>query len=536
MANSYIENLNKLAQNNFMGGMVQSASAELMLARTKAATETLSNLNNELSALDSNIPLTTEEQISRLQDNPQAKQITEDISQRAAQFQAMSGKLRDRQQLYQNAYGKAITELGVIGGEEADRMLPYLEKQQQMKTISLENTRRDQMEQLEFESALMKEKTEKLEYQINYSNFIKTQDNQFLTDLIAQTQSFKALPKGKQILTNRKLYLEANKQLSNTSQGILFELKNNPEFLTYFKDKDVNEASMQSAIAFLMKQYNVELEYKQPEVNASMLRMEQAQRMQFSNQYNAYRSQLKALTNEYNSDPYRVNEFWRTVVPNLRSVIPNLSPEEAQTLYDSRTGKLNTGALEKYYITWVKNPLGAEESSKQYNDWRGKFSAGQLYEQVLNQYTGMFPMMNSGESYYAKDSDRTNKMKLNIANLQELDDKLKSTKDQSMVNLYNKLRTDLPRDLYGVPKDYDFMHTTRPGSLESGRDIDWNPAVIDKYKVAISSKEGLPGLQATVDLNMMQQLSAPSDEGQDDIINFFYSYPSYLNSVSVPNR
>ena len=105
---------------NLGKGFITASAAELMATRTKATSETLSNVSRGLSMLDDNI-LTTDEQLKELKNSPEGREQLSKLGDDAVVLQARTLSIVDRQQKFGEEYNKGMMALSLIGGDDADR-------------------------------------------------------------------------------------------------------------------------------------------------------------------------------------------------------------------------------------------------------------------------------------------------------------------------------------------------------------------------------------------------------------------------------
>ncbi len=162
MAKSFIDELTQLQNQNLFGGLVKEATANLMEQRTKTTSDILTNLNAGLLALDSSVPSTTDEQLANLNNDPTAKKELSSLTDIAAKYQTLSQNITARQEDYANLYDAALTNLGIVGGEEAERVSEILGKRKTQKMQFLQSKIEN------FQNTL---KTEKMLYDIQSAQY-----------------------------------------------------------------------------------------------------------------------------------------------------------------------------------------------------------------------------------------------------------------------------------------------------------------------------------------------------------------------------
>lgn len=132
MANPTFEQMlaQQAANPNFLGGVITAGAAKLMSDRTLATSNSISKLNESLKII-SDEPLTTAQQTEQLNNDPSVKDKLKTITEQAQDYQAMTQNVIARKEKYSQVYDQALTELAMIGGEDAQRLAKVLQSRKE---------------------------------------------------------------------------------------------------------------------------------------------------------------------------------------------------------------------------------------------------------------------------------------------------------------------------------------------------------------------------------------------------------------------
>jgi len=195
MANSFLDRLAQFERSNILGGEVQKASAQLMVAEAEATDRVLQNVNKKISTLNNEIK-TTDEQIEAINADPEAKQQVGNITEKVAKFQALQEKLNKQSAFINSVYGTAIAELGQIGGSEATNLAQLLGNQQKNKLREISNQLEVPLRQLEYEKAQSSLRWDKIQYEEALLTREEKQNTSVAMSEIMALPEFENIPAG----------------------------------------------------------------------------------------------------------------------------------------------------------------------------------------------------------------------------------------------------------------------------------------------------------------------------------------------------
>ena len=119
MSKTFTEQLQVLANNPNLGrGFITLASANLLKAQKQTTLDTLSNLNKAMGIANTDVA-TTADQLKRLQQDTIGTDALANISDSAAQYEALTKSLVERKKKFGETFNKTMMALSVIGGQDA---------------------------------------------------------------------------------------------------------------------------------------------------------------------------------------------------------------------------------------------------------------------------------------------------------------------------------------------------------------------------------------------------------------------------------
>ncbi len=190
MAKTFLDELTEIQGDNFLGGVVKSAAANLMEQRTKTTTDILANLNQGLLALDSAEPQSSATQLRNLGQDPNAQKELSNLTDIAANYQAFSQNITARQQEYSDLYDSALTNLAVTGGEEAGRVSEVLSKRKTEKVELLQKQIQNFQDTLKTEKTLYDIEAARYDIEKTKLDIDKFKSDKDVMDLTAKMITF----------------------------------------------------------------------------------------------------------------------------------------------------------------------------------------------------------------------------------------------------------------------------------------------------------------------------------------------------------
>jgi hypothetical protein len=526
MSTTYIEQLQKLAAGNFLGGVVQKASADLMAERQGATTRVLTQLNQKIGSLESGSPTPTAMQIDKLTSDPTAKKHIASLEEEALSYQKLQQDILSQQQQFSTAYTEAIQALTTIGGDEAMQAIRLLEGRADLKMKQLDREGKLPLEKAQFQNALQQNAKGQLDFEITYKTWIKQEESRYLSDLILNSESFKRMPMGERAYNSERSYLSANAELQRGIEDVIAEIQSDPSFLTFFGENKPDAGALQAAVQNMLQLLDVKIKYKQPEQNTSNAGQLELikQQMQMQEDFTNSRALLSSLSAQRNADAYGVHRFLTEHVPRLYTQLTKqLGTKEGMEaynqLFDPKTGEVKIDLAEKYYTSFAQ-ANGIEVSIDRYRGWIETFGAGGQYESILRKYRSLYPYFNEGKNLYHFDNN--GKMVLDKRktplDMSQVMNRVDPKEDKLLYDRLNFIRKDVEGKLSGMPIDSDIIFpSVEPGSMLQNREHQWNPKwareisgllnpdadlsqevqnYIDKYKLALP-----PGLQTPASSN-----------------------------------
>lgn len=151
---TFTEGLDQLNKGNFLGGLVLAAQGDLIKQQTLSTQNIISTFSQRLQELEST-PLTTEEQLARLNQDPETKGNITNLQDMIGDYQSLTYSIFERQKMINSIYGDTMNALAGVGGETAERVSGSLKGQYGMKTKELEQLAEMPFKSLEFQKTTL---------------------------------------------------------------------------------------------------------------------------------------------------------------------------------------------------------------------------------------------------------------------------------------------------------------------------------------------------------------------------------------------
>jgi hypothetical protein len=185
MANSFTDQLGQISQTNLMGGLLLSAQADMITQQIGTTKSVMNSFSKKLQDLESQ-PLTTEEQLQRLQQDPDFQNSAGDLSKYIADYQALTMNVRNRVDSLTKLYGNTAIALSAIGGDVAERISGVLDKQLGEKVDSAQQYLQAPAEALKLRATLMDIEAAKLNIESSKMSIQQVKDDKEATSVLAK--------------------------------------------------------------------------------------------------------------------------------------------------------------------------------------------------------------------------------------------------------------------------------------------------------------------------------------------------------------
>jgi glutaredoxin len=185
MANSFTDQFAQISQTNLMGGLLLSAQADMMTKQISTTKDIMTSFSKKLQDVESS-PLTTEEQLQRLQQDPDFQESAGDLSKYIADYQTLTMNVRNRVNSLTNLYGNTALALSAVGGDVAERISGVLDKQLSDKTQAAEQYLQVPAEALKLRATLMDIEAAKLSIESSKLSLQQVKDNKEATAVLAK--------------------------------------------------------------------------------------------------------------------------------------------------------------------------------------------------------------------------------------------------------------------------------------------------------------------------------------------------------------
>jgi len=177
--------LAKLQTSNLMSGEVIKGQAKLLEAQTKGTRNVITDFNARLQELEQE-PLSTEEQLSAINEDPTVKENQVDLEKQLSTFASFSVNVLRRQEELNKLYGGTIQNLGMVGGEDAGRLVDVLSGQQKQKISNLERQRKLPFETQAFKQSMFQVESIKTDLLLDNIKLDDLKEDRKVTSLMAK--------------------------------------------------------------------------------------------------------------------------------------------------------------------------------------------------------------------------------------------------------------------------------------------------------------------------------------------------------------
>lgn len=192
---TFEDNMFRQSQANPLSGFITAGAAKLMSDRTLASSKIMENLNAALQA-ENDTPLSTFDQIAKLNDDPTAKEQLKSIEQDAASYQAFVGDVINKREKYGEIYDEALQKLAFTGGEEAERLMSQLEGSRAEKIAQLQAIANLPADKLKFAGMKLEYDWNREKYDSWYNDKVLRQDIADVADWMTATDMFQEIEGG----------------------------------------------------------------------------------------------------------------------------------------------------------------------------------------------------------------------------------------------------------------------------------------------------------------------------------------------------
>lgn len=151
---SFTRDMSQIANADFLGGLVIKAQGDLIKKQTLATQDIITNFSKRLQQFESE-PLKVEEQLSRLNEDPDVKDNMVSLQDMIADYQTLTHNLFERQVRLNTVYGDTINALSMVGSKESEQLMKTLAAQHGMKSGELERIRNMPFESLQYQKTIL---------------------------------------------------------------------------------------------------------------------------------------------------------------------------------------------------------------------------------------------------------------------------------------------------------------------------------------------------------------------------------------------
>lgn len=452
---SFIDDLTKIAQSDFGSGFVKYGAA----IKYMQDTDKLADLEQKFKVGQDEL-LTTPEQLDKFtQEYIKKEGVTEPQDIEASKQLAKYLWYQEQSQANSRFYAPfitAFTSLGERGIQKANALtkelnlqLSHLEKQSGIPLVSAQ-----------IKSNIQSYETNKIKYNEMVNQVKRNQEYIDVFNLLSTSGYDDELLRlgGKRIYNNEKRIANHLGEIENLRTALEKDIMS--RYIEEYGNKPSGDI-VHSAIQKLFNDYNIDVTYKQPEPQTTIINNPSNPMDNPQDIRNAFLGEYKSLYDQYIGSP---------ITAELRNY-------KSQSAYLDKNGRLD--------ISKVHDSM-KEKYGEQWDDYLDKFGGGGRMEDVrtaivsydqqlpgeLRMFVGGGKMKKSGKIKKIRVTDKTNKS---------------DGSDYSSITdekLKRKLETDTQR-VINMPFAYDVPWYVGSGNLlwMNGEGFDWNPEWVKDFEI-----------------------------------------------------